>query len=101
MLTLFSTTVTATQTIGILSALCLYTTNELWAGPILLALGCVMAYRAVVILLVFWQDAFKMCMIPGPVHLYLFILYYGGWDFFLHNFDYNINYEDLNLWMLA
>ena len=85
----FSTAVMATQTIGIPSALYLYTTNELLAGSVLLALGCVMAYRAVAILSVFWQDAFKI--IPGPAHLYLFILYYEAWDFFLHIFDYNIN----------
>lgn len=53
MLTFISTTVMATQTIGIPSALCFYTTNELSVGPVLLALGCVTAYRAVVILLVF------------------------------------------------
>ena len=97
MLTFFSTTVTAIQITGIPSVLCLYTTNELLAGPVLLALGCVMAYRAVVILLAFWQDAFKVCMIPGPAHLYLFILYYEAWDFSLYISDYNIKLEDLNM----
>lgn len=46
MLTFISTTVMATQTIGIPSALCLYTTNELLVGPVLLAFVCVAAYRA-------------------------------------------------------
>jgi hypothetical protein len=36
-------------------------------------------------------------MIPGPAHLYLFILYYEAWDFSLHIFDYNIKLEDLNM----
>lgn len=44
-----STTVTATQTIGIPSVLYLYTTNELLVGPVFLDFVCVMAYRAVVI----------------------------------------------------
>lgn len=46
MLIFISTTVTATQTIGIPSALYLCTTNELLVGPVLLAFVCVAAYRA-------------------------------------------------------
>lgn len=45
-LTFISTTVMATQTIGIPSALYLYTTNELLVDPVLLAFVCVTAYRA-------------------------------------------------------
>lgn len=86
MLTFIWTTVTATQTIGTLSALCLYTTNKLSLGPVFLKFLCVTAFRAVVILLVFLQDAFKMCIILGPPHRYSFTLYNEAWDFLLHIF---------------
>lgn len=46
MLIFISTTVMATQTIGIPFALYLCTTNELSVGPNLLAFVCVTAYRA-------------------------------------------------------
>jgi hypothetical protein len=97
-LTFISTTVTATQTIGIPSALYLYTTNEISVGLVLLAFVCVTAYRAVVFWTVFLQDAFEMCTIPGPAHHYLFTLYYEVWDFLLKIFDHNINLQDFTLW---
>lgn len=83
-----STTVTATQTIGIPSALCFYTTNELSAGPALLAFWCVMAYRPDIILLVFFASCIRDRHPSGPTHHPLFILYYEAWNFFFsHIFD--------------